>query len=99
VGHNAVFIFAIVLLLLWLIVVSGMKPLAVVRTKMYHLEEMSSAQGAQLQQQLAQLQGVREVMVVAAECMACLKVDMQGFDEITVERLVTPAANSPLNSD
>ncbi|HEX7455183.1 MAG TPA: MFS transporter [Gallionella sp.] len=99
VGHDAVFIFAIVLLLLWLIVVSGMKPLAVVRTKMYHLEEMSNAQGAQLQQQLAQLQGVREVMVVAAEGMACLKVDMQGFDETTVERLVTPAANSPLNGD
>jgi hypothetical protein len=31
--------------------------------------------------------------VVAAEGMACLKVDMQGFDEQAVERLVTPAAN------
>jgi MFS family permease len=95
-GHNAVFIFAIVLLFVWLIVVSGMQALAVVRTKMYHLEEMSDADGAKLQQQLAKLQGVREALVVAAECMACLKVDMQGFDEETVERLVTPAANSSL---
>jgi MFS family permease len=99
VGHNSVFIFAIVLLFIWLIVVSGMKPLAVVRTKMYHLVEMSDADGAKLQQQLAQLQGVREALVVAAEGMACLKVDMQGFDETTVERLVTPAANSPLSDD
>jgi MFS family permease len=88
VGGNAVFVFAIALLLLWLIVASGMQPPAAVRTKMYHLEEMSSAQGAQLQQRLAQLQGVREVMVVAAENIACLKVEMKGFDEDAVERLV-----------
>jgi hypothetical protein len=31
--------------------------------------------------------------------MACIKVDMQGFDEITVDRLLTPAANSPLTDD
>jgi hypothetical protein len=99
VGGNSVFIFAIVLLLLWLIVVSGMQPLAVVRTKMYHLVEMSNADGAKLQLQLAQVPGVKEAMVVAAEGMACLKVDMQGFDEVTVERLVTPAANSPLGGD
>ncbi|MFA6921561.1 MAG: MFS transporter [Gallionella sp.] len=97
VGGNAVFIFAIVLLLLWLIVVSGMQPLAVVRTKMYHLNEMSNAEGVQLQQQLSTLQGVREVMVVAAEGMACLKVEMKGFDEVAVMRMLTPAANSPMD--
>jgi MFS family permease len=88
VGGNAVFVFSIVLMLLWLIVASGMQPLAVVRTKMYHLGEMSDAQGARLQQQLSQLAGVREVMVVAAEGMACLKVDVQGFDDTAVEQLV-----------
>jgi hypothetical protein len=31
--------------------------------------------------------------------MACLKVDMQGFDEQAAERMVTPAANSPLSRD
>jgi MFS family permease len=88
VGHDAVFVFAIVLLLLWLIVASTMKPLASVRTKLYHLAEMTNAQGAQLQQQLRQLGGVREAMVVAAEGIACLKVDMLGFDEAAVEQLV-----------
>lgn len=88
VGHNAIFFFAIALLLVWLIVVSGMQPLAVVRTKLYHLNEMSDSEGAALELQLAQLQGVREVLVVAAEGMACLKVEMQGFDEEAVERLI-----------
>ena len=89
VGGDAVFIFAIVLLLLWLIVTSGMRPPAAVRTRMYHLGEINEAQGAQLQQQLAQLQGVREAMVVAAEGMACLKVEMQGFDEAGAEQLAS----------
>jgi len=88
VGHNAIFFFAIALLLVWLIVVSGMQPLAVVRTKLYHLNEMSDSEGVALELQLAQLQGVREVLVVAAEGMACLKVEMQGFDEEAVERLI-----------
>ncbi len=88
VGGNAVFIFAICLLLLWLLVASSMQPPAAVRTRMYHLEEMTGAQGVLLQQQLAKLQGVREVMVVAAENIACLKVEMIGFDEAAVENLV-----------
>jgi MFS family permease len=92
VGHDAVFILAIVLLLLWLIVASGMQPPAAVSTKMYHLSEMNEAAGVELQKQLAQVQGVRAVMVIAAENIACLKVDMQGFDKDAVEQLVTKGA-------
>jgi MFS family permease len=88
VGGNAVFGFAIGLLLLWLLVASGMKAPAAVRTKMYHLGSLNEAQGAALQQRLAQLAGVREALVVAAEGMACLKVEMAGFDESAVEQLV-----------
>ena len=99
VGGNAVFVFAILLLLVWLAVASSMRPLALVRTKLYHLGQMSADQGAQLQQTLSQLQGVREALVVVAEGMVCLKVEMQGFDEETVERLVTPAANGSLGDD
>ncbi len=87
-GGNAVFAFAIGLLLLWLLVASGMKPPAAVRTKLYHLPSLNETQGAALQQQLSQLAGVREVLVVAAEGIACLKVEMAGFDEATVENLV-----------
>jgi MFS family permease len=92
VGGDAVFVFAIALLLVWLAVASTMQPPATVRTRLYHLAEMSAEQAALLQQQLAQLHGVREAMVVAAENIACLKVDMTGFDEAAVDRLVIPSA-------
>jgi MFS family permease len=85
---DAVFVFAIVLLLLWLVVASGMTPPAAVSTKMYHLSEMNQATAVELQKQLAQVQGVREVMVIAAENIACLKVDMKGFDKDAVEQLI-----------
>jgi len=88
VGGDAVFGFAIGLLLLWLLVASGMNPPAAVRTKMYHLPSLTEAQGVALQQRLARLAGVREALVVAAEGMACLKVEMAGFDEETVEELI-----------
>ncbi|HSM98685.1 MAG TPA: MFS transporter [Gallionella sp.] len=96
VGHDAVFILAIVLLLLWLVVASGMNPPAAVSTKLYHLNEINEAAAVELQKRLAQVQGVREVMVIAAENIACLKVDMQGFDKDAVEQLVTtPPQPSP----
>jgi MFS family permease len=87
-GGDAVFLFAAGLLLLWLLVARAMQPPAAVRTKMYPLPKMDDHAGAALQQRLMQLQGVREAMVVPAECMACLKVDMIGFDESAVDNLV-----------
>ncbi len=92
VGSDAVFVFAIALLLVWLIVASTMQPPALVRTKLYHLSGMNEAAALELQKQLAQLQGVREAMVVAAESIACLKVDMKGYDEAAVDKLVTKGA-------
>ncbi len=92
VGGNSVFVFAIVLLLLWLAVASTMQPPAAVSTKLYHLSSMNEAAAVELQKRLAQVQGVREVMVIAAENIACLKVDMQGFDKDAVEKLVTKGA-------
>ena len=92
VGSDAVFVFSTVLLLMWLVVSSGMQPPAAVRTKMFHLPELDDAAALELRQRLSQLKGVREVMVVAAARIACLKVDMKEFDEAAVEQLVmTPA--------
>jgi hypothetical protein len=59
-----------------------------VRTKLYHLAALSETQAVELQQQLSKLSGVREVLVVANEAIACIKVDMQGFDEAGVEDLI-----------
>jgi len=87
-GGNAVLIFAIALLLLWLAVASGMKSPAAVRTKLYPLPLMDEADARLLQSRLMQLKGVQEVMVVAAEQMASLKVELNGFDEASVEQLL-----------
>jgi MFS family permease len=88
VGGDAVFVFDAVLMLLWLVIAFGMQPPAPVRTKLYHLPEIDDAAAVELRRRLAQLSGVREVMVIAAERMACLKVDKHGFDEAAVEQLV-----------
>jgi hypothetical protein len=65
-----------------------MNPPHAVSTKLYHLLTLSEAEAVQLQQQLAAVQGVREVLVIASEGIACLKVDMQGFDESAIQQLV-----------
>ena len=92
VGGDSVFVFASLLLLAWLVIASTMQPPAAVRTRLYHLSGVNEAAAVELQKQLGQLQGVREAMVVAAEGIACLKVDMQGFDEAAVDKLVMKGA-------
>jgi MFS family permease len=87
-GGNAVLIFAMVLLALWLLVASGMQSPAAVRTKLYPLPAMDEAAARLLHGRLLQLNGVREVMVVAAEQMASIKVETSGFDEAGVEQLL-----------
>ncbi|MFY9260901.1 MAG: MFS transporter [Gallionella sp.] len=88
VGHDSVLMFSAGLLLLWLIIASTMNPPHAVSTKLYHLPALSEAEAVPLQQQLAAVQGVREVLVIASEGIACLKVDMQGFDENAIQQLV-----------
>ena len=92
VGGDSVFVFASLLLLAWLVIASTMQPPAAVRTRLYHLSGVNEAAAVELQKQLGLLQGVREAMVVAAEGIACLKVDMQGFDESAVDKLVMKGA-------
>ena len=65
-----------------------MQPPAAVRTRLYPLPILDDAAARLLQSRLMQVQGVREVMVVAAEQMASLKVDTSGFDEASVEQLL-----------
>ena len=61
---------------------------AAVRTRMYPLPVLDEATARVLQNKLMQLQGVKEVMVLAAEQMASIKVEAKGFDEASVEQLL-----------
>ena len=87
-GGNAVFGFAISLLLLWLWVASKMQTPAAVRTILYHLPELDEAKASSLLRRLTYVKGVREVMLKAEEGMVCIKVDMLEFDEAAVEQLI-----------
>jgi MFS family permease len=100
-GGNAVLVFAVVMLLLWLAVASGMRAPRALMTKIYHLPALENGAASALQASLAQLQGVAEVLVVANEQIACLKVEIAGFDENGVEFLVRgyPLPNPPLEGE
>src|SRR5512135_1492163 len=66
-GHDAVLMFAVGMLLLWLAVASGMRAPQPLLTRMYHLPELNEDAARMMQQALAQLRGVGEVLVVANE--------------------------------
>lgn len=87
-GGNAVLIFAIVLLISWLLVAGGMQSPAAVRTRLYPLPDLDESAARLLQSRLMQIKGVREAMVVAEEQMASIKVETNGFDEASVEQLL-----------
>ncbi len=89
--HDAVLVFAVVMLLLWLVVASSMRAPQALMTRMYHLPEMDADAASALQASLAQLRGVTEALVVGNEQIACLKVEIGGFDEDAVEYLVKGA--------
>jgi len=91
-GFAAVFIFCSVLMGLWLIAALSMRTPPAVKSKMYHLEEMTKAAAKNLSTRLSAIAGVREAVVLPDEGLVILKVDMQqSFDEAEVLRLI--AAN------
>lgn len=91
-GFAAVFIFCSVLMGMWLIAALSMRTPPAVKSKMYHLEEMTKAAAKNLSTRLSAIAGVREAVVLPDEGLVILKVDMQqSFDEAEVLRLI--AAN------
>lgn len=87
-GNSALFAFCGGLLLIWLILASTMKAPAAVRSKAYHVRKMDFQQSRDLSLQLAAVPGVHEALVLADESVAYLKVDIKGFDEESVNRLL-----------
>jgi len=91
-GFASVFVFCSVLMAMWLLAALSMKTPPAVKSKMYHLEEMTKAAGKNLSTRLGAVAGVREAVVLPDEGLVILKVDMQqSYDEAEVLRLI--AAN------
>lgn len=87
-GSDALYAFCGLLLTVWLILAITMQTPAAVRSRMYHVQEMDLDKSKELSRQLAALPGVYEALVLVNERVAYLKVDMKGFDEETVIKLL-----------
>jgi MFS family permease len=87
-GASAVFIFCSALIGLWLVLAFSMERPPAVRTRLFHVREMTEDKATELSRQLAKLNGVSEALVVGNEGIAILKVDMRGWDEAAVQKLI-----------
>ena len=87
-GVRGVFVFDALLLAGWLIVSSGMTAPRPVRTKVFDIPALDEARALSLMESLQQQPGVREVLLAAGGRPAYLKVDVAGFDEQHVIRLI-----------
>ena len=91
-GQSAVFAFGATLSAVWLALALSMRAPPAVRTRMFHLEIMDTAQARTLTQKLAGIRGVFEAAVVAEEGTLILKVDITGWDEKAVLQLIKGGA-------
>jgi len=73
---------------LWLVVAAGMRGPQPGTTRTYPVPRLDDKRAAGLSRKLATVPGVREVMVLAEEGMAYLKVDSARFDERSVLELI-----------
>ncbi|WP_137719608.1 MFS transporter [Methylobacillus flagellatus] len=88
-GYASVFLFCSVLMGIWLVLAISMQPPPAVKSKMYHVDEMSPEAAASLAKALGALAGVREAVVLADEGLVILKIDMQhAFDETQALQLI-----------
>jgi MFS family permease len=83
-----VFEFGAVLIGIWLLLASRMKPLPAVKNLMFHLPSMSVEEARRLEQQIAAVTGVTEVAVVIEEGAAYVKVDSRRLDETALRALL-----------
>jgi MFS family permease len=86
-GAASVYGMCAVLAAIWIVLAAGMRIPAVLHTRRYQLPRMDAQAIAGLTRQLSSLPGVREVML-SAEGVAYLRVDMAGFDEQNVIKLL-----------
>ena len=77
IGYSAVFIFCAVLMAIWLGLAFGMNTPPSVKTKMYHIENVSQQAAQDLATKIAKITGVREAVAIAAENTLIVKINNQ----------------------
>lgn len=91
-GQWSVFAFGGAISALWLVLAASMKTPPAVRTRMFHIEPMSAEAARELSRRLIGLDGVMEAIVDPEEGAATLKVEMAGYDEEGIEKLIEGGA-------
>ncbi|MFO7543475.1 MAG: MFS transporter [Thiobacillus sp.] len=92
-GFRVVFLFCVIMMAAWLLASLSMKPPPAIKTRMFRVGAMAEDQAALLKAQLAEVAGVVEVVVLAEEGVAMLKVSIKGWDEAGARNLLdVPAA-------
>ena len=87
-GSAWIYGFCAAAILLWLTVAAGMRGPQPGSTRSYAVPPLDPKRAAGLSRKLAKVPGVREVMLLAEEGMAYLKVDSARFDERSVLELI-----------
>jgi predicted MFS family arabinose efflux permease len=87
-GFQAVFMFCVVLMAVWLVATLSMQAPPAIKTRMFRVGTMPSDQAALLKMQLAQVAGVVEAVVLGDEGVAMLKVSIKGWDEDSARSLL-----------
>jgi len=90
-GFQAVFIFCVVLMVVWLVASLSMTAPPAIKTRMFRVGVMPAEQAALLKMQLAEVAGVVEAVVLAEEGVAMLKVSIKGWDEAGARSLLDTA--------
>ena len=73
--------------LLWLLVAATMKPPSYLTTRLMRIAAGGAADAESLAAKLRQVPGVAEVIVIADEGLAYLKVDSRAFDAAMAQSL------------
>lgn len=76
-GFAAVFVFCAVLMGVWFLLALGMKTPPSVKTKMYHVGNLTAAQCQQLEQAIKSLAGVVDATLIAQEHNLVVKINNQ----------------------
>jgi len=87
-GPPSVFVFGSVLIGLWLWLALGMRTPPMVKNLMYHISARSNDDARRLEQRLAAVLGVVEVVVLAEEGAAYLKVNAHTLDEQALRQVL-----------
>jgi MFS family permease len=80
-GFQAVFVFCVGLMCVWLVASLSMQAPPAIKTRMFRVGTMPSDQAELLKKQLAGVAGVVEAVVLGEEGVAMLKVSIKGWDE------------------